>query len=414
MKKGHCIICRRDEVELSDEHVIPDAIGGYYHIYNVCKNCNSNLGNCVDSYLLKHWLIIGARHNKRLAGKTNKIPNPLIGDGHLEDGTKVRMEEDKSGKLAVRILPKSPEISPDGKTFSITVDAKDEKLIEGMKRKAMKKLGISLETHKLETKKNIQSIPRPWVKMQTSIDIKNYKIGLLKIAYEFAVDKYPDYYKDPMALLYSEILHNAAIDRLDEVAFEGDGILQSDVKILEDYIDYGNADRHVLILINYDDKLYCMVKLFQNTMCQLIRMSDKKYGNTNLIVALNDFVKHECKFYNEHELIKQCIRSENVGLKFSSETEKQIQAGSSQPHQVNLACNMKKEYLFFDANDNCICTQKQLVELLESTGNAVVSKDGNKQISKYNIPDGYFLKIMPSGKLVKPESIIYDNEIVKL
>ena len=112
--------------------------------------------------------------------------------------------------------------------------------------------------------------------MQTSIDINNYKIGLLKIAYEFAVDKYPDYYKDPMALLYSEILHNAAIDRLDEVAFEGDGILQSDVKILEDYIDYGNADRHVLILINYDDKLYCMVKLFQNTMCQLIRMSDKK------------------------------------------------------------------------------------------------------------------------------------------
>ena len=81
---------------------------------------------------------------------------------------------------------------------------------------------------------------------------------------------------------------------------------------------------------------------------------------------------------------------------------------------MNLACNMKKEYLFFDANDNCICTQKQLVELLESTGNAVVSKDGNKQISKYNIPDGYFLKIMPSGKLVKPESIIYDNEIVKL
>ena len=25
MKKGHCIICHRDEVELSDEHVIPDA-----------------------------------------------------------------------------------------------------------------------------------------------------------------------------------------------------------------------------------------------------------------------------------------------------------------------------------------------------------------------------------------------------
>ena len=59
-------------------------------------------------------------------------------------------------------------------------------------------------------------------------------------------------------------------------------------------------------------------------------------------------------------------------------------------------------------------TEKQLVELLESTGNAVVSKDGNKQISKYNVPDGYFLKLMPSGKLVKPESIVYVNEIAKL
>ena len=42
-KKGHCIICHRDEQELSDEHVIPEAIGGYYHIYCVCKECNSKL-----------------------------------------------------------------------------------------------------------------------------------------------------------------------------------------------------------------------------------------------------------------------------------------------------------------------------------------------------------------------------------
>lgn len=31
-KKGFCIICRKDEQEISDEHVIPEAIGGYYHI----------------------------------------------------------------------------------------------------------------------------------------------------------------------------------------------------------------------------------------------------------------------------------------------------------------------------------------------------------------------------------------------
>lgn len=37
---GHCIICHADGVELTDEHVIPDAIGGYIHCHKVCKDCN--------------------------------------------------------------------------------------------------------------------------------------------------------------------------------------------------------------------------------------------------------------------------------------------------------------------------------------------------------------------------------------
>lgn len=45
-------------------------------------------------------MIIGARNNKRLVGKTNKLPNPLVGDGIIEDnGTKVRMEEEKQALL---------------------------------------------------------------------------------------------------------------------------------------------------------------------------------------------------------------------------------------------------------------------------------------------------------------------------
>ena len=79
---------------------------------------------------------------------------------------------------------------------------------------------------------------------------------------------------DPMARLYSEILHDAAIDRLDEVNFEGDGLVHADKMLLEDFIDYSNVNRHILVLTNINGKLYCMVKLFQNVMCQMIRMSD--------------------------------------------------------------------------------------------------------------------------------------------
>ena len=67
-KKGYCIICHRDNQELSDEHVIPEAIGGCYHIYNVCKDCNSRLGDHVDKLFLNHWLIKAARYEKKPQG----------------------------------------------------------------------------------------------------------------------------------------------------------------------------------------------------------------------------------------------------------------------------------------------------------------------------------------------------------
>lgn len=419
MKTGHCIICHRDGVDLSDEHVIPDAIGGYYHIYNVCKKCNSNLGDHVDIHLLKQWMIIGARNNKRLVGKTNKLPNPLAGDGIIEDnGTKVRMEEDKTGTIVPHILPKSPDISQDGKSFTIIVDKKDEKLIDRMVKKTINKIGLTPGTFKLDSCRTVHEISQPWIKMQIIIDLKNYKIGLLKIAYEFAVDKIPAYYNDPMAIKYSEILRDADVSRLDEVVFEGEGLLNAEQTLLDDFIDYGKTNRHILMLANINDKLYCMVKLFQNTMCQFIRMSDNEYGENGLVlIALNDFEKRECKFYNEIELIQKCIKSELVSLKFSEGTARLIQEeiqSTITPDQVGFSCNMNNDNLFFDNKGSAICTQGQLIASLEMVGGAEHVDNVTKLISKYHIPDGYFLKLIPSGKLIKPNDIIYENEIEKL
>ena len=118
--KGHCIICHQDDVELSDEHVIPDAIGGYIHCYRVCAECNSHLGDHVDAHLLNHYLIKGARYVHKLKGKKGAIPNPLTGDGVLNTGEKVRVE-DVNGVSTPRILPQSPEIAEDKKSGKITV-----------------------------------------------------------------------------------------------------------------------------------------------------------------------------------------------------------------------------------------------------------------------------------------------------
>ena len=124
---GHCIICHQDNVTLSDEHIIPDSMGGYIHCYNVCKDCNSKLGEQVDKHLMNHFFIQGARHNHQLKGKKDAIPNPLLGDAVLKTGEKVRVEEE-NGVITPHLLPTAPVISDDNRSFHVVLDKRDEKL----------------------------------------------------------------------------------------------------------------------------------------------------------------------------------------------------------------------------------------------------------------------------------------------
>ena len=135
-------------------------------------------------------------------------------------------------------------------------------------------------------------IDRPEVKMQFAIDMKNYKMGLLKIAYEFTADKIKGYTDDPIAKLYASILHDGNSDRLDETSIGGDPITNANLNILELFIDNSNTDRHILLLINCHGKLYCIVKLFDK-FCLMIRMSNSSYGEEVIVLmAINDFVKN--------------------------------------------------------------------------------------------------------------------------
>lgn len=314
-KKGYCIICHRDNQELSDEHVIPEAIGGYYHIYNVCKDCNSKLGNHVDKLLLNHWFIKAVRYEKRLKGYKGHIPNPLIGEGSLSTGEKVRVEQDDEGKISVRLIPTSPEVSNDGKSFKIQVDAKDEKSVSKIRTKILKRHNIDETKVQIISDYQIIKIEHPEVRMQFTIDIKSYKLGLLKIAYEFTADKIEKYTDDPIAKLYANILRDGNPDRLDEAFFEGDAITNANLNILESVIDNSNTNRHILLLIHLHNKLYCVVKLFDK-FCQMIRMSDNSYGKESLVlIAINDFVKNRCDFYYPTDLIKVTNYSENKFIK---------------------------------------------------------------------------------------------------
>ncbi|MDC5690016.1 HNH endonuclease, partial [Acinetobacter baumannii] len=73
-----CIICRKikKNSERSDEHVIPDSLNGYYHIFSLCLICNRNLGSTVDSPLLEVKLTEFYRFVEGIKGKGGGLPNP--------------------------------------------------------------------------------------------------------------------------------------------------------------------------------------------------------------------------------------------------------------------------------------------------------------------------------------------------
>lgn len=69
MKK--CIICKKikEDGEFNKEHIIPESIGGSLTIENVCKECNSKLGEEIDSKIVNDFFIKGNSVGKQIKNK---------------------------------------------------------------------------------------------------------------------------------------------------------------------------------------------------------------------------------------------------------------------------------------------------------------------------------------------------------
>ena len=74
-----CIICRKEKLEneFNEEHIIQDSIGGRIKINDVCKECNSKLGNKVDIHLTNNFMSELNRFELGIKGKSGKLPNPF-------------------------------------------------------------------------------------------------------------------------------------------------------------------------------------------------------------------------------------------------------------------------------------------------------------------------------------------------
>ena len=222
-----CAICRAHGVQYSVEHVIPEALGGFYVLSDlVCVDCNSKLGDQVDDALVNHWLTKLYRHIHGLRGKAKKAPNPFAGHFTLKSDSSKRMQirMNRDGSLLPYVLPEVTHTDLNHKRVqvNISVDASDEAELDTIVSKIAKRMGISADDVLSNAQPTRVSDDGALMGRQT-VDLRDFKIGLLKIAYEFAVDRVPGYFESDDAKHTAEILKEARLDDVEQYVNIGDG-----------------------------------------------------------------------------------------------------------------------------------------------------------------------------------------------
>lgn len=322
-----CIICRvdKDALELSDEHVIPDALGGYYHIYSVCRTCNSRMGETVDSALVNHKLVELYRFVEGMTGKSGAIPNPFAGPATSSESpdVKVRAIVDDDGVLEFHLIPRVVVHEKEGAPTSIeiVVDAQDEAKIGTILRKKLERLGID-ESQARAKSELARSVLDGGFSILWQVDTQAFKIGLLKIAYEFAVDSIEDYFETPDAIEISRILREVDHEAVNRFVTVGSGFQPEIFEPLKDYLDL-ESKKHYLVLIDAGMDLIGCIKL-HGLFCVGVKLSSKPHmDKEEVILGINDIANHSFRKLNFQELVAECMgpAHSRLGYFFATEEE---------------------------------------------------------------------------------------------
>lgn len=205
-----CIICGRLK-ERSLEHIIPKALGNEaLKIYDICRDCNSKLGDNVDVYLTNNFFIEMIRQKLRIPGQSGKTPNPFK-DGVDENGNLVRVDQD----FKPHIVPKS---TLDGNKLHIVGESKEQVIEMGLKKlKRIKATDSKIQEFLNATNNAPVHESAPKLSYEVEIDIQKLYLAVLKIAYEYAYLKLgKSYYEDPTAEKIRSILYEAVNGKFDK------------------------------------------------------------------------------------------------------------------------------------------------------------------------------------------------------
>lgn len=410
-----CVICRENREDMSDEHVIPDSLGGCYHIFNVCKTCNSRMGEKVDSPLVNHKLTELYRFAQEVEGKSGTIPNPFSGI-FMEEGNpevKARVDVNNEGKLEVLYHPviKLKENAGVIQSIEIAVDSKDEGRIDEILQKIIKRKGIPQSAIiKGERRREIRTggVGGRW-----EIDILKFKIGLLKIAYEFSVDSIPSYFLDADAITISKILKNADYGGVNEYVKIGSGLQPEIFAPFAGYLDL-SSKKHYLVLTPAEFGLLCLVKLHDLFSIGVVLSKRKILDFTETVIGVNDIDGRSFRKLRIPDLINECMGPVHTRFCYYFDDEHEMAKGEPEVSSPGFRYegNDKAEIPLYKKNgERYPFFAHQLLEKSFCQSH----KDGNWQVEVFWFDQSqkYYVKSAGSGNLYQVIALEMSREQIK-
>nr|QWL74151.1 HNH endonuclease [Aeromonas hydrophila] len=204
----NCIICLdknpiTKDNPLTDEHIVPEFIGGTLTAKNVCKICNSKFGHGFEGRLSNSFTFKLSKQVYDIAGKSKRTTSAFSGLYDHPSLGKVRVNDDNN----IITVPVVDIFEEDGKLdIRLKIDKQDQHKARGIIAKKLQRFyaekgkdysekqcfhvaGKVLENAKKET-----FITQPTLSGSFTIDIKDNLLLHLKISYELLVYHFGHHY----------------------------------------------------------------------------------------------------------------------------------------------------------------------------------------------------------------------------
>ena len=177
----------------SEEHIIPNALGGSRDCstMDVCRECNSTLGDSVDSAFINHPLTAMLRHQFNTPGYSGTVPDIVLPTRSMDNGEPGRIIFRSDATVTIRHEPTvirdkkndCEEIlvagHPDdvGHIFTGIINKSLNKATPEQKTTALSALDAAIE-------KAVPEVSTLY-KVPIEIDLSPINRGLIKISFEF-------------------------------------------------------------------------------------------------------------------------------------------------------------------------------------------------------------------------------------